>query len=1350
MSLASAPARSPIDGQTRPMLDKTRPTGWHPLGMLMPAQHGNPSRQFLSQDSYELTIANKFVFPSLLSFSVLSTNTNVLTSRCWPKIKLPEGVQQVGGQEMTYNVIPTTSVPKRGTVRYMSKQLKSWSGAIAQKGIGSEYEGSALNTEYGPQLIAMDIRAYAESIDQGMAINTAINMVNAAHRAPYIKNGMVFARNVTQEISNELGHWACIGLNQGRISREVENKLVDAPNLNTMLVPDKSGDYMGYGIGGQEIDIIIYTISEDRQLLRAKSPDKLIAKASFGSGRVPVFEMTTFKLKNSGKTFQPLEAVNQIGEVYFMFPEQHPGRPGYYHPSMWDLYLYDQPRDAHTKVTGVEAVIESNIWNKSSPNYSDLLLRYMDLANSRKTNLDLNKLQQYPISRDTSNGSLYAPLFMGNLDEGFMDMTGLNNSVESIINLLSYNGDGGKISLADASDRLKNIDRLREIIERESYNPAYWAEVARLNIGRSLAWDSNRPVFVGSPTPDARVRSYSMSAPITEWTANPFGGMDIPVDMEKFGKPAGMFSAAGINTMRNMHNHPLNKLAAEVYNTLSMIGEGVRNVIKSSTIFSPDEMPVNLPVTDVVQHVLTALYGPRVPVFLAAPDNLVRETQTEQTVPDQADAFHVGYVDTTAETSEVVPGLMVGVEGAVRNVLIARNDPIQAIHELRGLLDQTDNAFRRVDDHHRALFGRWLAARLRSAVLEKKRPTIEILAKTYVYLDGLSAEEATKAISVIIRGKKTEDSATIDDEVNSINVRLKEKAIEKLAAAYAGDSEGIKGASPQLVDKYYALVAILQAIYQQAPDAFKGKATLKLTNEKDATVLDVGAAETVSAELKTNFADALVEFNAARGNLLAVVTLNAIGKKGSGAGAASPIATVTTQDGLSGARFFRTPMFFSYALLTSLGRHKSTWILPGDPALNFSAHLPNNSLIAQNALNMPHYVQSRAGEIDKVSSWSNVSIFARMALVSKAFATARPQSAEYGSDAFSLNTMSSGPIGDAIGDAFGDPRRPRIDAMDVDGPASSSPQINPKWLGVVRGPMMRRIQWAMDTYAHKPVHRFAALAFLTVPHQSLLAVTQMVAKGLSLPFEIWLWRLFSRHMMGSFLLLEAGLNSGANFYNGAKFTVSHDGETDVVHTRAVITTDPLVINPQNHHLIRNVVPRLYLGQHNCSFIRNADDTSEDKPTMMRPSIISTIVPSGQHNRVRVPLSFIDAVPGQVIPGSKETLVVDPVGQHFPGANFYGHFVYASLFEGHKAMKNFSSTPVSEDLVFAGDNKVNNHIAFIGHHIRFDYNNGYFTHEVAGNGHRANRRLNFPGAKDYLNGSGTYLMEPLPVAQYNYH
>jgi hypothetical protein len=237
--------------------------------------------------------------------------------------------------------------------------------------------------------------------------------------------------------------------------------------------------------------------------------------------------------------------------------------------------------------------------------------------------------------------------------------------------------------------------------------------------------------------------------------------------------------------------------------------------------------------------------------------------------------------------------------------------------------------------------------------------------------------------------------------------------------------------------------------------------------------------------------------------------------------------------------------------------------------------------------------------------------------------------------------------------------------------------------------------------------------------------------------------------MGSLLVMVSGPQSGMNPYNGAKYTTQHDGDRDVWHTRAVITTDALAIKPENHLLIRNIQPRLYAGGHDTRIVKDHTTELVDGVALTaRPSIISTVVREGAHEEVLYPLSFIDKVPGQIIIGNMDYIQPDIKRQHFPSAHYYGYHVYGDLFADNKiAQASYQVTPIAEELNFSADTKSHNHLAFQGFQVRWDYIKEIFSRDIAGNGHRAPKKLNHPGAKDYLNGSGGLLGETLPIAQY---
>lgn len=1358
---AGAPSMMPADRMQLQQFDKTFPSNYLPSGALLPSYHGNPTRQFLDQDSYELTIGNRLVLPALLSYSVWSTSTNVLTSRCWPKIKLPEGVQMITQTEFTYNVVPVTRVPKRGTVRFMSKSTKSLSIALTQKGIGSIYEGSALNTAYGPQLIAMDIRAYAESVDQGQAINTAMGIVNAAHTSNLLKPAFPYGRNLSQDIAAELPRWAAAGVNPNAITNELEDMLSSNPAFDTVLRPDKMSRYFeGLGGIGKEIDITLFALDKNNEYVRAISPDKLIAGASLFNGSLAVFDMTQFKTKNTAKSFQPLECLNTIGEVYFMYPEDHPGKPGVFNSSILDTYLFDEPRDGFGKITALEVIRRGKIWDQQGYD-SDFMAYFGNVKKSLSNLRDDSTPLVFPITVDKKSGP-FLPRFWGNLSRRFMTTDQLSNTIESVVSQATYNTSGGNLPLTSAHEQIRQLDRLRETIEHEPYRADYWEEVARLNISRSVL----NGAFVGTKTNKARAAAYD-SKQIREWTANPLGALDIPANKGA----AGLFSAAGLKTLAANKSHPLSEIASKSYGFLSAMTSSIFNTLRYSAIFGTTEMPVNLPMDDQVQLALTAIYGPRIPVFLAAPDRLIQSVvgtrNVIQPIDDRKELRLLGVVPATPSLDGNFSVKLAS--GGLYNTISA-NDVVM-VQLPAGVwitLDASKWSWGAIAKKYNADLSsptyRWMYGRfselatsetsndeikaqveqiVKIVIIANNDPADKIpqdlheLAQKLITTSKISKAESAKLLGLNIRG-----------EQSYVNDRYKEILTVR-------DAKNI-GNEPNIL-AYNRLTRALKTVEEEKGAAYLANTVIGVRASADMRRLDADAVDELEitraakAELKAAI-DALTY-----AGLVVNVTKDV-------AVSSNESALVTALD-IKGAAYFRTPMFFSYSLLESLESITAPWILPGDINNNFDSVVVGDQqgVIGVSQWNIPHVVQSRHDARGLVTEhWRDVGIFSRIGLISKAYDNVQSQThhaAGSGFDAMDIDEVvnqgfdappqSRGPLMDTFhlhqgGKKNADTRK-RADAH-----VSVVAQAGGLYESIFHGPMLDNIDYVMTTYESQPVHLLTGLAFLNTPMNTVPHIVDAVRHNVRLPFEMWIWRLFSRHMMGSLLVMVSGPSSGMNPYNGAKYTVQHDGDRDVWHTRVVITTDALAIKPENHQLIRNIQPRLYAGGHDCAIVRDAKtELKEEVPLNKRPSILATIVPEGSHEKVLFPLSYINRVPGQIIIGNGDYLQPDLDRQNFPSSHYYGQYLHSYLFESDKAAHaGYAVTPMPAELNYSADSKTNNHLAFQGYQVRWDYITEKFTREIVGNGHRAPRKLNHPGAKDYLNGSGGLLGEPLPIAQFD--
>jgi hypothetical protein len=1471
--MANAPAVAPVDSIQPERFSKTSPLAHHPLQKLLPQQQGNPTRQFLDQDSYELTIGNKYILPPLMTYSVWSTNTNVLTTRCWPKFRLPEGVQQVSGTEFNYNVVPATRVPKRGTVRFMSKQTSSFVLSITQKGIGSIYEGSALNTPYGPNLIAMDIRAYGESLDQAMSLATAVNLVNTAFQAPFLKAGMTYGRILSQEMATELNRWACIGSGGDRITDEIENMRNDLPAIDTILIPDKAQKYIApRGSVGLELPILTYSLDKNNQIVETESADKLMSSAALFGGKVQVFDMTQFRIKNTGKCFQPLEAINTIGEVYFMYGEEDFHRTGFVHPNTWDIYVFDEPADNFTKLTFRDALHHCHIWhaekdaNKYHPELHALVHDYnVELL----TNPALRDGEtQIPVSYDPTiplaetfageaelvrraenqmgnkvSGAFYLPKMYGNLGTKYQNFEDIQRTVASAVARLTYAMAGGEMRLSEAQEQLANVRALGEQWEGEIYKPQYWQEIVRLNIARSIGVTSDgKRFFVGSATSPARQRAYAAASQI-EWTPNARGGMDPPTDTRRFGLPAGNFSAAGLLTIANMPEHPEQEKAEMAYNFLRVLVTKLHTLFHSSALFTVSEMPINMPKDDMVEVALRALFGPRAPIYLAAPAGMIQTAQLDEqhqvsSVELREEALGAGRVTVVGlGASSVAPGVradptifsqgagpdtryyftlssgtIVETTALAYNAAIVGKSPLtmNAILSSAVLGPVSESGFG--GDQWDQLFGptlaqdtrRYLTGRIYARVLGSEDPatdsgyTTVIKLATYL-LDRAAAvprDQLEALVNARSKGKdKTEDEATskplkdaADRYVFSLQnmgrraTQLKARIVE-LSAAPPGSQ-----ASTALVIATQEVSDSLETMAKNLPPGTLANYYVEISPGNisplasalirlDAAALAGPAFAGVPLVAKDNYTTSLARAQAAF----------AVAQPPGGGSAAILGSTVrgSATVGASGldlanARFYRAPMYFSLTLLTSSLRHGTPWIVPGDATKQFNEPLVRKAgeLPPEQWQQIPHYVQSQASGAPVPTAWHEMGAYHRIATLSGAFgliasSSRQPpvsRSAVPGLHAgmFSGASIIEGEYEQAMyrGDeahlkTHGSHAHGELGPSDLRGPSRgqfvpSTPGVSARvtpsqsFKEIFRGPMLQHVAQVMAFYEYQPVHRLAALAFLHQPLHSMYVAQEMVNAGIWLPLEIWAARPFSRHLMGSFLCMVSGVRSGANFYNGAKYTVAHDGDTDMYHTRAVLTTDAHAIRPENHRLLRNVQPRAYAGGHDGKWIGKFWDLDPKKPLLSRPSLMAFLCPRRSHEIVRFPISVIDLVPGQIVAGQPDYIAPDMKSQHFPGADYYGGRIWMGIFYDPTAVVQFQAAtgPAAKQLQFSDESKTPNHLLFLGWHARCDPSTGKFTIEVPGNGHRAPRRFNFPGAKAYLGGNGGHLLvDPPPLATF---
>lgn len=1357
-----------------------------PENMLKPVERGNPQRSFNDQDEYEITAENQATLSLAASIRVWATKVEVLTGLLWPKMKLREGVRRITGTRFEYNPMPTTSVPKRGTVRLMSKSISAFSLAISQKGIGSRFEGSALRSPMGPTLLALETEAYAESISIGMAINTAINSINAAFRQPYMREGIDYTHTRLQQLQQEMRLWGIAGRDHGRLALVLDEILTEYPQLDTALVPNKWSNILveQKATSISYRDTYLYTMDADggNDLLELLSPDKVLTLTQLAGGRLNVHEMPTFRIGKQ-RSWQPLAVTNTIGEIYHMFPENNPDKPNHYNPNSLNIYLYDEQNDILAKQRWVDVLDDLAIWNPEvrGMSYSDTNLGYHPKLVTHVASLNNNPQakaeakaqgrhrQVYPVSFDAKTEKFFLPVYYGNLDHRRFGNT---REFDRIINSVMSSANFAGSALHEMQGDIALLKQLQNSIQNEVYNAEFWAEIVRLNLERSVSYDgAGRPYFAGQATPAHRAADHGVQ-PIREWVTNRYGSLDAPADTRVLGMPAGYFNAAGLQTIANTPGHPLADQCERSYKFLLVCAEVMQKVFTTSGVFSEIEMPINMPQYDIVQLVMNVCFGPTAPIFLAAPMGMSKRTVANARgarsaeVPFGEDLPSNVIVAGDTSTAEIVAalehagrastgssrqgylqmgdggsvlwrsstGVVMKLSQKIFTNLIASPSKGEEVVSVKAFIDTllgNNNGLKIISTlptEDRAAIYNKLYALLSEKNDKKNRLALIILDRLAAAAALNDTEKAVFVAKLLNKSGGTTDR-TLIAELNKSSDYPPNFA-DSLAAKY--DRLGTTPV-PANLDRFAltfrtllnGLAAGNASMAQSVADFDPNNYYLGENTNFSSTMKNwLTAAEAAGVEEST------VD-QVRQAWTVIVASSTGVGFDTSAAGAET-IPGLQLQQGsvldVATATKYRTPLTMSWALLRTLVNAEVPWIAPGDHKQRFNSALNiPRGIVPQEMWDLPQYAYSRGGHVPINQNWADMPIFSRVAVGVGAYNNRA---------AASSSISSAGPVGRLQEESYG-----RLPAVADDG--LNRAHLPPATRAALEGDMVKNMTFAMGRTQQNFVLRLAAICLLMTPHYHLETIKELHTVGVRPLHGISLWRPRSTHEMGWLLLAKAGIESGANFYNGMHFGWAHDGNTDEYQTRLVLTTDAHVLKPDNHVLVPNIQCRVYLGGHNNLRARSQEELITGE-LFSAPSIMATMVETDWHEDLSYPVSLKNAVPG-ILDVTRVASVSDMPRQFFPESGYYADIVYNKLYGEHGRLEKYS--PFSEHTVknlhFHSAAK-ENHVAMRGYHIRFDYHHGIYCMEVVGNGHRAEVALNRPKAAAYLNGITTKL-DAVPLA-----
>jgi hypothetical protein len=1266
--------------------------------MLFPESLGNPNRTYINHTKGTLDEKNlQEIGTQQFTFLTWIQNPSALF-HAWPKVRARNGVHAFHGSTMRHNIQPISRVPILGNTRMMSKQQEEYHVAISQQGIGSFIEGGAVDHEAGAQILNNEYAAFAESATLGMAYNTAINMVNAAHQNCLNQRSQAsFAENYAQLLSRDLQMYAILGLNPDGLAAALDELHREHPEFDTLFLPDGCEPYLA-ARNPRTIEVKLYAHT-GFSFVEADPKQSFVTLSTLRG--LDILEMPLIKIDTQKRAIQALEADVAIGEFYAPTTKTRRGNIGRHGLKQDDIIIYDQPNDNYARLSARDHLANLQIWDKRTGTYSDSLKAYTENLNRDKDRFLLpeerhESMLTVPIRFDpkkTYEGKQYIlPNVIGQMNEAHFDSDLLEEITESALHALTASKPM-KHFFQNAFGQMNVVDALRSAIEDLPYDAASFEAIARANINRSVRLDNNDLIFEGELTPENKLRRNGNGSPLVEWAPNAHGGMDIPSNVA----PVGMFSAAGIRTLADTPGHPLQEAAIDAYRVLNVLSMRIGQLFLDNEASSVDLMMPNLHRDDIIQRILDARYGPRVPIFLRAPSSLVdapyQNLASEiQIAVDGAnrttEVISTGnprdglLLKTTVEDREVlwretpegvlisVPDDMVPMQAPKRDQLL-----IELILEENEVTEQLNITGPKSASVKVAFVRRYLSIR-------NKAQLIQLLVGALA--SGDSSEVRNEALLSIFSNDASQES--VKEKAQNYTALGKHK---DRAGAVTALENALDAASTRVMEKTKVLgtmTRVEQARHERNNEAYQalaeqfaaavrhvgesGKRYFYPANEAG---ISIGNRENLRARIKDFLNERVAED--------LITTLDQILEEVQGLGIGFAVEVRPTSSAVDAnildiarAPYYRSPLMATMRLFEGAQRQRVSWIAFGDPTDRFRTAI-------------------QASELSAIGANPDLM---RYLLVTQT--TIVP-------------TMYD-----------------RFDVLLHNLPDLAMDQL-----------LHDRLIEARVRYAHASIKQLLAVYLLLTPISNLRAMQQLADDNVVLPIETVFWRVDSRHTMATALAMKAGIQSGVNFWSDPLVTSAYDGSRHGYQLRATLYTDATPIRVQNHVLLGPIMPRNYRGGHGAEVVENPSQIQGLPSDLLRPSVFATAVPRGHMATRLTPVSFINDLDMQFNRITRDPVTGDPARQFWTGGSFYGRYLFGGFFD--PAARRAAADDDEEKYKYRNMYRRRNHLCWRGTHARIDTTEDYGSFTVINSdGARSDIRLNSVGARAYFNRT-THFIQP---------
>lgn len=1256
-------------------------------------------------DLHTVNATNAMILSDTLQYKLnTTTGASFLTGVLAPKVLVPSNINTFKGRSYQYNIVPATIVPKRGTVRSMTKTLQEWQTTMRQSGIGSQIEGGAYRSPQGAIFLEQEMTAFGLSLEMNVCLSTAETAIMTAITRPFRDptRSDVTEATLGLQISRELETFCCAGGDSSYFSNVISKMLSTIPSASLMLAPLSLTQSLRFNDVGAPMIFPNQTVSMINEngsntLALTKNGTSSSLYTIFG-GRLAVSEMPVFTFLENTAPYQPLEHAMVTTEFTVLGPDR--GLVAWYEvqptnlsgPQMQDYtsknlsnFAFDHNHNARTEISFANALKHTYLFSLESK-YN----RYNTGAKDRKDSYD-SKMRSYI---DTLNTLI-------NNQQATSDV-----NVKEISTIFSrYKSPSDATEYIEATTIKQNQLQKRDVnviedLQRLKRNLQF-PVTSRLNADNhdyhtsSVLHNVCLPNCIGDLDP-AHLSTNFFKCMVGDIQNTMYDTLacdgaalykvlrsqilDSPLD-ENF------FKALHIHNIQN--NSPSSKiLCGNKSAVLNMLTSMWPN-IQQSSLFPSENWGVDSQ-TEFIH--LPPEYLQKELKELSSSNKGAGFGISKEAIPQgvwsargirhlaQSSAIGVGNVASsakmvltyltciwkqlcsmlpytifsnynTAEQEALILGLGTPASNDVKSGVISDIDGVQIV---MNLLDSD------VELYHLAL------AKERDVPLSEHDIVYgsnDITPLLYDYDTKFAASFKTSASGpvVTLQNEDTEVAITFSSTIpNIVATTLKifktlntgdPDYVNKLLTAVRSDTAGY-------LESYDRAVAYAAGVFIHVT-----KQLLKKTRNMANKIENPWTYNNQAWGLVQGVKDVVLEM------LLDKV------KAGN-----AQLATVAENQ----------------KILTQkqTAFHSTGLVISAKQARLLSTTFPYLKAFTKFGIADNNWKNQLSSETSDTMKYRD--LYNKMQ--------------KYGRVNYIFSEMQTNRLVDVCHTVWFEKRMQLL---------AATPLVSAEtdW-----DPVLRMIS-----------------AFLLHTQLNFNALNKMILSQIRPPFDIACWR-SPCHLFHGVLLAEPGLSTMFNPYTNPHTGMGRDANTDQYMIRAVVETATVVINPNKLAFIGGVQPVAYCGGRNNKFvtdpsmIRTLNEQGVHQPSLLACAVSHGYMPT----TVEEPLSFINRPPCAVTNGVPENMKET---QRWPGAHYYGRLIYGQLFRF--VAKNVQTVQgMTEEqqqracMEWLLSNTTTGHIGFKMNVYVYDKNTGAYSYSIPGTGHLKSDAFNSTGAKDYFEGKSS--------------